>query len=188
MCLCHTNSAYCVLLSCCHSIIAVWRDYEWEQMLRGVPANDENAFVCNSLHTVLCNVWLKITQPNCWVNYLYNYMSLGNSLLHVLCLHGAFFLMWCWFTMHNSLLMEVNMGQAMELPAFLLPGFAINWEQNQVTRQWQFHGLTHIQSNILTGFTLIVAVLQTLYALFTLFATRFNTWDGGIYISFIWCW
>ena len=56
----------------------------------------------------------------------------------------------------------------MELPAFLLPGFAINWEQNQVTRQWQFHGLTHIQSNILTGFPLIVAVLQTLYALLTL--------------------
>ena len=35
-------------------------------------------------------------------------------------------------------------GSGQETAAVLLPGFAINWQQNQVTRQPQFRDLTHI--------------------------------------------
>ena len=35
-------------------------------------------------------------------------------------------------------------GSGHRTVAVLLPGFAINWLQNQVTRQLQFHDLTHI--------------------------------------------
>ena len=35
-------------------------------------------------------------------------------------------------------------GSGHETVAVLLPGFAINWKQNQVTRQPQFRDLTHM--------------------------------------------
>ena len=35
-------------------------------------------------------------------------------------------------------------GSGHEGVAVLLPGFAINWQQNQVTRQPHLHDLTHI--------------------------------------------
>ena len=38
--------------------------------------------------------------------------------------------------------------------AVLLPGFAINWLQNQVTRQPQFRDLTHMPNQTKKGLTL----------------------------------
>ena len=35
-------------------------------------------------------------------------------------------------------------GLGHEIVAVLLPGFAINWQQNQVTRKPQFRDLTHM--------------------------------------------
>ena len=43
----------------------------------------------------------------------------------------------------NDVKQEVY-GSCQETAVVLLPGFAINWEQNQVTRQPQFHDLTHM--------------------------------------------
>ena len=41
----------------------------------------------------------------------------------------------------NSIL---QYGSGQKAAAVFLPGFAINWKQNQVTRQPQFRDLTHI--------------------------------------------
>ena len=47
----------------------------------------------------------------------------------------------------NSALKELVYGSGHETAAVLFPGFAINWQQNQVTRQPHVCDLTHMYDN-----------------------------------------
>ena len=47
----------------------------------------------------------------------------------------------------NYICYKHKMGRVTKLVAVLLPGFAVNWWQNQVTRQPQFRDLTQMTMN-----------------------------------------